>query len=54
MSLKIEMMVDHVKATNKDWKLMPKGFIRFYLRDKFKCSKYMARKAVQKLYDHEE
>lgn len=53
MSLKIDMMVEHVKATNKDWQIMPKGFIRFFLRDKFKCSPYMARKAVEKLFEDE-
>lgn len=53
MSLKIDMMVEHVKATNKDWQIMPKGFIRFFLRDKFKCSHYMARKAVEKLFEDE-
>ena len=53
MSLKIDMMVEHLKATNKDWKLMPKRFVMLYLRSEFKCSTYMAQKAVEKLHKDE-
>ena len=53
MSLKIDMMVEHLKATNKDWKLMPKRFVMLYLKSEFKCSTYMAQKAVEKLQKDE-
>lgn len=54
MSLKIEMMVDYVKDNNRDWKIMPKKLIINHLKLKFKCSQYMARKAVEKLFENEQ
>jgi hypothetical protein len=57
MSLKIDMMVnhlrDHLRENNKNWKIMTKGMIISYLKDKFKCSPYMARKVVEKLFNNE-
>jgi hypothetical protein len=51
MSIKIEMMIDHVKEKNKDYKMISKKTITAYLRNKFKCSPYMARVAVDKLFE---
>jgi hypothetical protein len=51
MSIKIEMMIDHVKEKNKDYKMISKKTITAYLRNKFKCSHYMARVAVDKLFE---
>jgi hypothetical protein len=51
MSIKIEMMIDHVKEKNKDYRMISKKTITAYLRNKFKCSPYMARVAVDKLFD---
>jgi hypothetical protein len=51
MSIKIDMMVKHVKENNKDYKLFTKSMIRCYLKDKFKCSAYMANKAAEKLLE---
>jgi len=53
MSLKIDMMVKHLKDSNKNWKIMTKSMIRCYLKDKFKCSAYMANQAIEKLYKDE-
>ena len=53
MSLKIDMMVKHLKESNKNWKILTKSMIRTYLKDKFKCSTYMAQKAVEKLHKDE-
>ena len=53
MSLKIDMMVEHLKESNKNWKILTKSMIRTYLKDKFKCSTYMAQKAVEKLHKDE-
>ena len=54
MSIKIEMMTSHVKEKNKDYKMISKKTIKAYLRNTFKCSPYMARVAVEKLFDDEE
>jgi hypothetical protein len=51
MSIKIEMMIDHVKEKNKDYKMISKKTITAYLRNKFKCSHYMAKVAVDKLFE---
>ena len=51
MSIKIEMMIDHVKEKNKDYRMISKKTITAYLRGKFKCSSYMARVAVDKLFE---
>ncbi len=51
MSIKIEMMIDHVKEKNKDYKMISKKTITAYLKSKFKCSNYMARVAVDKLFE---
>jgi hypothetical protein len=51
MSIKIEMMIDHVKEKNKDYKMISKKTITAYLRGKFKCSSYMARVAVDRLFE---
>jgi len=51
MSIKIEMMIDHVKEKNKDYKMISKKTITAYLRSKFKCSHYMARVAVDRLFE---
>jgi hypothetical protein len=53
MSLKIDMMVNHLKESNKNWNIMTNSMIISYLKDKFKCSPYMARKAVEKLFNNE-
>lgn len=53
MSLKIDMMVNYVKDNNRDWKIMPKKLIINHLRLKFKCSTYMAKMAIEKLYEDE-
>ena len=53
MSLKIDMMVEHLKESNKNWKILTKSMIISYLKDKFKCSTYMAQKAVEKLHKNE-
>lgn len=53
MSLKIDMMVKHLKDSNNNWKIMTKSMIRCYLKDKFKCSIYMANQAIEKLYEDE-
>jgi len=49
MSIKIDMMVKHVKENNKDYKLFTKSMIRCYLKDKFKCSTYMANQVIKKI-----
>jgi hypothetical protein len=54
MSIKINAMVDDVKANNKDYKIMPKKIIQQYLVWKFKCSKYLANQAIKKLLENEE
>jgi hypothetical protein len=46
-------MVEHVRAANKNWKIMSKRMIIIYLKGKFKCSTYMANQAVEKLYEDE-
>ena len=51
MSIKIEMMIDHIKEKNKDYKMISKKTITAYLRSTFKCSHYMARVAVDKLFE---
>jgi hypothetical protein len=51
MSIKIEMMIDHVKEKNKDYKIISKKTITAYLKSKFKCSNYMAKVAVDKLFE---
>ena len=51
MSIKIEMMIDHVKEKNKDYKMISKKTITAYLRNKFKCSPYMAKVVIDKLFD---
>lgn len=53
VSLKINMMVKHLKESNKNWKIMTKSMIRCYLKSKFKCSIYMANQAIEKLYEDE-
>ena len=53
MSIKIDMMVKHVKENNKDYKLFTKSMIRCYLKDKFKCSAYMAKQVIKKLFEDE-
>ena len=51
MSIKIEMMIDHDKEKNKNYRMISKKTITAYLRGKFKCSSYMARVAVDKLFE---
>lgn len=51
MGLKIDMMVEHIKNHKKDWPEIPKEVLRFYLKDKFKCSSYMANEAIKKLFE---
>ena len=53
MSLKIDMMVNHLRENNKDYKIMSKKTLIAYTRDMFRCSPYMARKAVEKLFNNE-
>lgn len=54
MSIKINAMVDDVKANNKEYIVMPKKIIQQYLVWKFKCSKYLANQAIKKLLENEE
>lgn len=51
MSIKVEMMINHVKEKNKDYKMISKKTITAYLRNKFKCSPYMAKVVIDKLFD---
>lgn len=53
MSLKVDMMVDHLKSSGKNWKMLTKDMMVDYLKEKFKCSRYMAKKAVEKFYKDE-
>lgn len=53
MSIKINAMVDDVKANNKDYKIMPRSIIKKYLKKRFTCTDYMANKAVTKLFEDE-
>ena len=54
MSLKIDMMVDHINTTFPHYRtaLKPKK-VEEYLIMQFSCSKYLARQAVEKLYKYE-
>ena len=51
MSIKVEMMVDHIKNNNKHYVLMSKKTLKAYLRNRFKCSPYMANTAIDKLFN---
>ena len=49
MSLKVNMMVDHIVKHNKNYDLIYPIVMKQYLKDKFKCSDYMANKVIKKL-----
>jgi hypothetical protein len=53
MSLKIDMMVNHLRENNKDYKIMSKKTLIAYTRDMFRCSPYMAKRAVEILLNNE-
>jgi hypothetical protein len=50
MSIKIEMMVKDIKDNNKDYKKMHKNTIKSYLKIRYKCSAYLAKKVVEILF----
>lgn len=53
MSLRIDMMVNHLRENNKDYKIMNKKTLIAYTRDIFRCSPYMAKRAVEILLNNE-
>lgn len=44
-------MINHIKEKNKDYKMISKKTITAYLRNKFKCSPYMAKVVIDKLFN---
>lgn len=52
-NLKMDMMVNHLKENNKDYKIISKKTLTAYTKDFFKCSPYMAKKAVEILLNNE-
>jgi len=51
MSLKINMMVKHLVENNKNYDIIKRSVIKNYLKEKFKCSDYMANKAIKKAFE---
>ena len=44
-------MVRDIKDNNKDYKKMHKDTIKSYLRIRYKCSAYLARKVIEILFE---
>ena len=49
MSLKVNMMVEHIIKNNKNYDMINYTVMKQYLKDKFKCSDYMAHRVIKKL-----
>jgi hypothetical protein len=54
MGLKIDIIVTAIKAENKDYKLFNKKILRAYIRQKYKCSSYLANMVIKSLLEMED
>jgi hypothetical protein len=51
MSIKINLMVDHIKNNKSNYNLLSKKNLKDYIIKKYKCSSYMAETTIEKLFN---
>lgn len=47
--IRITIMAELVKNSNKDYRLMPEKMLYDYIKKRFKCSSYMTKKVISEI-----